>query len=88
MMYRTPSVFVVTSSTDSGSWPVANGLARTVSLTSLGNELRRVWLSAKKLLAVVMWCRMVSMDGEDASFGAMCVLDGKWDDREIKDSRM
>jgi len=41
-IYRIPIVFLVTSSTDNGSWPFDNVLAKIVSLMSFGAQFRSV----------------------------------------------
>ena len=47
-----------------GSWVPGRALARMVLCDSLGRPLRRVWLRAAGLLAVVIWLIMVSRDNK------------------------
>lgn len=70
MIYRTPKVFCRMSSTDKGSWPLAKGLDRIVSLDSLGRPFFRVWFRAPRLFVVVISLRMRSSERES---GAMAV---------------
>lgn len=70
MMYNTPSVFCLMSSTPSGSCPPARALERMVSRDSFGMVLRRLWLSVTALVAVVIWLIILSSE-TDPSPGAM-----------------
>ena len=53
MIYNTLMVFWCMSRSDKESWAPGRALARMVLCDSLGRPLRRVWLRAAGLLAVV-----------------------------------
>jgi len=59
-IYRIPIVLLLTSSTDNGSWPFDNVLAKIVSLMSFGAQFRSVWFSAIGLFDVVISLKRLS----------------------------
>ena len=59
-IYRIPNVLLLTSSTDNGSCPLDNVLAKIVSLMSFGAQFRKVWFSVAGLFDVVISLKMLS----------------------------